>query len=410
VVDVIARDWRRRTRHLPKTSRTRVGACRERLLGYPVYMVFADTNSLDEVREVFVRINSAGLRISSADAAFARATALALRERVGQLKLGLSNGFHDLPDEAILLALALVLGERDVGARAVESALDRFEREHNADARARREFAPIWSRFTKAVELAVDYLQQFGVLNHSYLPSATMVTTLSLFFYHSGCALPDAQQKRELRKWFWATCVGQRYTGRGYRRNILGEEGSLGDVDFFERLAKGRAVRFKLHDRVPRSDLARADYSRKSSLTDGFFCLLAKRRPMYLENADPIPLGETSARGNRRDKHHIFPRGLLKRNGLRSRHWNSICNICFMVAKENQSFGSRRPTDYLRKFRGEKHFAKVMRSHLVPVGRKSPLWGTDVRRSYSAFRLARLDEICRAFQQEAGGMKLFDPD
>jgi len=89
--------------------------------------------------------------------------------------------------------------------------------------------------------------------------------------------------------------------------------------------------------------LKHTDYSKRSGISDAYFCLLGLNRPRYLEEGDPIPLQVYSTRANRNDKHHIFPRDLLKRNGFAKRDYNSIGNICFIVAKENQSIGSKRP-------------------------------------------------------------------
>ncbi|MFZ3277044.1 MAG: hypothetical protein WA182_09075, partial [Candidatus Sulfotelmatobacter sp.] len=39
--------------------------------------------------------------------------------------------------------------------------------------------------------------------------------------YHPG--QPNKQQAIEIRKWFWATGVAQRYSGRGYHQNIVAD-------------------------------------------------------------------------------------------------------------------------------------------------------------------------------------------
>ena len=82
------------------------------------------------------------------------------------------------------------------------------------------------------MQRTVDFLRRdFRMYNLSFLPSENMLATLSFFFHENG-ANPNTSQKVELRKWFWATAVCQRYSGRGYRRNMIG------DLDFFRRLAR----------------------------------------------------------------------------------------------------------------------------------------------------------------------------
>jgi len=52
------------------------------------------------------------------------------------------------------------------------------------------------------------------------------------------------------------------------------------------------------------------------------------------------------------------------------------------------------------------HLPTFLRSHLIPSDRNSGVWGKDIKVDYRRFRRRRLDEICAAFEREAG-IKLF---
>lgn len=400
VADVLAHNWRRRLQNLSAGKFSKIEKCRSSLLKYEVPVVFVQTNDVEEVRQSFIRINSLGTPVSSADRAFARAMELNLRHRVRDARERLGREFAALPDMTVLLAIALALGERDVGERAVQAAIGKLENRLKKDKKEKRRFAKRWGYLERALGKAVDYLRlNFGVVNRGFLPSDNMLATLALFFYWNG-GQPNGRQKAELQKWFWATAVGQRYAGRGYRDNILA------DVRFFERLARRRNARFQFPDRVFKSDVRKADYSRRSGLTDGFFCLLALHRPRFIENGDPIPLETYAARSNRSNKHHIFPVAQLRGKGFSRKEYNSVCNICLVVAEDNQHIGHRKPAAYLQEYKRKKHFARFMRSHLLPRQRDSGLWSNDLQRGYRAFVRERLDFICAAFQKEAG-IRLF---
>ena len=206
-----------------------------------------------------------------------------------------------------------------------------------------------------------------------------------------------------LRRWFWATVVGTRYTGRGHRPNILE------DVRFMRRLAHG-AARFAVSARTPLRAIRYAEYARRSMLTDGYFCLLRLMEPRYLEDGEPIPVNEYSTRANRNDKHHIFPRQLLVNRGYASGDYNSIANICFLVARENQSIGSRPPHVYLEQLpHGRRARNQALRSHLIPWHDESGLWEKNARRGFRRFVAARAHEIAKAFEAQAG-TRLFARD
>jgi len=405
VRDILAPRWKKNFRNLAQYKLKRLEKCRILLRRYKVPLLFIRTNRLEEVRESFIRINALGTPVSAADRAFARASAFDMRHLVRQAKMGLAVGFQDLPDFAVLLAMAFMQGERgDVGERPVMAAIRKLEIRVDASKSALSQFTKEWTRLRSALGKAVDYFRSnFSVLNRGFLPSDNMLIVFTMFLYWNR-GLPNATQKKEVRRWFWSTAIGQRYSGRGHRANILK------DLEFFERMARKGVARFRLENRVHKSDLRRLEFTTRSSRTNAFLCLLLRQGPRYIENGDPIPLENISARANVNQKHHIFPRARLRSKGFSSKEYNSLCNICFIVAEENQSIGKRPPCDYLTEaWEDYRHFCKVMKSHLIPADDESGIWDEDIRRGYRRFVRQRLDLICAALEKEAG-IKLFQED
>ncbi|MGD0383056.1 MAG: DUF262 domain-containing protein [Thermoguttaceae bacterium] len=401
VRDILASNWKWRFKGYPQHLLKRIRNCRERLLKYRVPLVIIHSNDLEEIREVFIRINSQGMKISTADRAFAKASKVDLRELAHVLRAGINPKFHDIDFNIILQGFAFTTRERevDVGQRSLEATIKWWEKEIDNNGK-QSAFYKHWNQYRTAFGQAVDYLHMnFNVLHSSFLPSVNMLATLSVFFYYHPAA-PDTKRRKEIRKWFWATSVGVRYSGRGYRQNLIE------DVRFFERLAKTSHTRFTFSDRMDPADVSRAEYIQRSALTNAFFCLLACQQPRYLANGQQIPLTVFASQANRSDRHHIFPKQMLANYGFTHRDFNSLCNICFIVSRENQEFGMKRPDSYLKEYSKKRHFARTMRSHLIPYKDESGLWTRDVRKAYVIFLRRRLIEICRAFEKQAG-IKLF---
>ena len=397
LTDILDPRWRYRMAGMPKYKMSRIRQCRERILNYNFHMIFVRTNNIEEVRETFIRINAQGTPISAADRAFTRATSFNLRHLINEARYGLEYGFNAVPRETLLMTIALANGAKEVGEKAIDATVKAIEK----DDRARKHFNKTWRHLREAIGKAVDYIyNNLGVLNYGFLPSTNMITTLALFFFYNNNSQPNSRQKTQLRKWFWSTAVGQRYAGAGFRRNILN------DAEFFKRLGRNRKGLFIIQDKIPVYMLKHTDYSKRSGISDAYFCLLGLNRPRYLEEGDNIPLQVYSTRANRNDKHHIFPRDLLKRNGFAKRDYNSIGNICFIVAKENQSIGSKRPAIYLKDIHFKKHFPKVMKSHLIPYSQTSGLWDTNIRKGYKMFLDERIALVAKGFE-ELAGTKLF---
>lgn len=396
VVTILSSRWHSRTKHLGKRAQTRIRYCRERLLDYRVFLTFLETSDLEQVQESFIRINSLGTKISTADRAFARASDVGLRDLVHGVTERMEAGFGAISSGTILQTAAFVMEESDIGERSI----NRVARNLEKDEDYRKKFFRYWRRLRHSFGYAADYLaMQFGVVDHTFLPSDYLVSVLALYFFHKRNTRPTKKAVAELRKWFWATVVGARYTGRGFRPNVTA------DAEFMRRLASGRA-RFVSPRDVPTRVIRYADYSRRGMVTDGYFCLLRLQSPAYLEDGEPIPRDAYSTRANRSDKHHIFPRGLLRRHGYSASDCNLLPNICFLVARENQSIGSKHPLKYLDTVDGVSHNLRTrnraLRTHLIPYGTESGLWDKNVRRGYRNFLDQRTALIAKEFERQAG--------
>ncbi len=324
LTDILSTNWKRKLRYLPHNKMLKVEQCRNRVLGYEVPVIFVHTHELEEIRETFLRINSGGLRISEADRGFTLASRLNLRRLMKELRNSLPARFSEIDFGILQSAMALIVGQRELSASAVESAITQLEKEEIENGKVSRRFTKDWRRIDQYIRKAVDYLiNEIGVINFTFLPSDNMVSVLAYFFYVNNGAQPNARQRREIKKWFWATGVGRRYAGRGYYQNIRS------DLTFFQNLGRHRHGRFVFRDLVLMGDIKRTDYLVSGSVTTSFFLLLLKKQPRYLETGSAFPLDKTAAMANRKDKHHIFPKALLDRNGFPSREANSLCNICY---------------------------------------------------------------------------------
>ena len=370
VCDILAPDWRERMPSRSKAFLEAIRKCRERLLHYPVPIVIVRSATLDEIGEVFIRVNSQGMRITSADRAIALMGKLDMRSMAQELRQKVRDEVFAIASiDPILMGFNLITEKPSLDADPpkLEAMARRWSKRIERDDKIRDEFKKQWHRYQNAFLSAVDYLHnRFPVRNESFLPSANMLATLSVFFFHHR-GQPNQYQRNEIRKWFWATGVAKRYSGAGYHRNIVA------DAKLFEALARGARRHFVLRDRMdPVLDLQTEEYNSGSARTRAFFCLLASCQPRYLENAEPIPLGTVLAFSNRKHRHHIFPQGQLRPH-FPPRVFNSLCNICFLVSRDNEMIGMRLPRRYLAEYRdsGRNQFAQAMRSHLIPVSRES---------------------------------------
>jgi hypothetical protein len=406
VREILSPDWRRAMPTRSKSFLKKIKDCRDRLTKYVVPIVIVRAASLDEIGEIFVRVNSQGMRITSADRAVALMGKLDVSDMARELRQTLRDqGFASAGIDPILMGFNLV--SEQLEAEGDPPKLDlmarRWSRAVEKNKKGLARFKKHWDRYKRAFLSATQYLRDhFPVYDASYLPSANMLSTLSVFFYHHS-GQPDGMQAKEIRKWFWATGVGKRYSGAGYHRNIVS------DAILFRALAFGRTRHFTFDERLdPIADLQVEQYNASSALTRALFCLLATQHPKYLDTGDVIRLDKpVISPASAKHRHHIFPRAQL--NAVVSRKaYNSLCNICYLVSTDNEGIGKKLPRHYLADCRenSRKRFKSIMRSHLIPVTNGSGVWERSVARGFRKFRTERLALICNSFEKEAG-MKLF---
>jgi Protein of unknown function DUF262 len=231
--------WRQKLNGLGKRKLDRVRVSRERILDYDLFTMFVH-GALSDIRESFLRINTQGMKVTTADAIFTQAEALNLRDIVHEVRQYLDTAFSDIPDEPLLFVLSAIRGGSEARGRAIETTIRRLNKEASADPRLRKSLATDWNRLGPAVGKAADYLRErFCVVSREFLASDYMLSMLAYFFFHNSRG-PSRKQADEIRKWFWATSVGSRYSGRDFNRCVPA------DLKFFEALALvGVKMRFQ---------------------------------------------------------------------------------------------------------------------------------------------------------------------
>lgn len=394
VHELLRAGWRSRIHGLKARDREYAQSVRRQILAYKVALTIFEGQDLEEARELFIRINSSGTPLASADRAFARAQRIDLRAKTTALRDQLGAYFAGITNETILQVLAFASEIWDIGARAQDQAVRKWEKRAEAIGGS-KEFDRVWRRVESGVKNAVDYLQaEFGVRTDAILPSQYMLVTLAQLFAERS-TMPS-QARREVRAWFWATALGQRYSGRGFRPNVVR------DAQVFQKLGLGRAAKFGKFERIPASDIKRALYGVRSSITDAFILMLAHREPQDLLDGRGILLEHQLSASSKTHRHHFFPRSFLARKRVHPRDVNSILNLCLVRANTNASVGGQSPWRYLEPTVEKRWYRKMLRRSLLPDIFSGQYDEFQPENSYRMFLVERLELVTAAFEARAG--------
>jgi hypothetical protein len=308
------------------------------------------TISLDNYRqaiEVFERINQAGTRIST-ESIFLSETwnehsniGKILRRWKKENKQSLTSRI----DTVIFIhvfAVILQLTKRNNDTR-IEIGISELKKiAEEVQQYGTDKYNRIFSDVVDAVSHAVTYLkEEYGIISLNELPSQTMITVLSTFFYYRKKYL-NKTQIIELRKWFWRSSLSNRYIGSGYSENIPVDVKGMHDLALENRKLRIPQDYSKLFSKIQGVDLRAG----RSTYRNIFKQALWQQSPIFI-NGKPISREDVESGQHKPEDDHFFSYD-LHRKGIIGGEINNILNIHFLNGDDNSSKGKRLPSEWLQ--------------------------------------------------------------
>jgi hypothetical protein len=312
--------------------------------------------TIDEVVEIFNRVNSGGTKLSKGDLALARVSAdrpAARNELREMLSKWEAAGFHF--NLEWLLRLVTTIATRQA----------QFSSLRDVDADA---FGEATGKARKAVDFLLNLVSDRLGLDHdrvlggrySFAALAPLVTDL-------GGIIEDVDLQNQLLFWYIHTFMWGRYSGSTesvLQRDL--EALRVGGVDgLIQELSRERGT----------LEVRPEDFD-SSSVGSRLYPVLYMLTRVY--GARDLDTG-MELRANLLGKesalhvHHLFPKARLYEAGFGRTEANAIANFAFLTASSNLSVGARFPHEYLAAL--EHKNPGVLESQWVP--RDPDLWVID---------------------------------
>jgi hypothetical protein len=290
-------------------------------------------NDLEEVVEIFARLNSKGTRVREADIYLGVVAARApgwVRQHFMPFLDDLQNAGFDITPNLLFMCLTAV------GAKRVrfKQVADDFW-----DAKA---IEPAWERTKRTLQSTVKFLEQYGILTNGLLPSDAVFIPMAAIFDK----FKDVSRERVAHWMLQALRYGRYSTSSTTSldedlREI--EEASAGESALSAMLNRIRGVA-----PMAKEDFLR-DYgdSRFGRLL--LYLLLFKRGAQdWNESGDRIAFhGSDLVRGFEPQFHHVFPRKFLQ-DKASPESVEALANIAIIGAETNIRISSKDPMDYFR--------------------------------------------------------------
>lgn len=320
---------------------------------------------VNEVCEIFERINQEGKRLHPVDIIVARTyrnpdeeksyPGFYLRDNLEGLKAVLTDSgsrWRDLDDLAIIQMVAMCLRKESTEKRSpfgiTPASLDNLTTEHLEEN---------WEACSKSIFKTVKFLTDQQLVGPDVLPFAYLALPLCYYFHGN-----ESPNRDVAYQWFWRTVFGL----DDFRASTQVYDYSEG---FFASLEEGRNDGIEPLT-LSRSRFVQANYYYRNALTRAVLAWLAHCRPVDFTDAKAEVLDNVYLLVSQAPNlHHIYPQSFLREvGGLPSdAPVDSLMNICYLRAETNLAISNRDPLEYLKEYRRVKHFRRILESHLIPA-------------------------------------------
>ncbi len=348
-----------------------------RIQDYSYVMHILDKKmSYEEVTEIFVRVNSLGVKLRGSDLALAQITS----RWKGFLK-ELEAFADEFGDNAEYLHNSGIMIKAMVAFATNQSRFKTVGRVPLDD------FKKAWENAKAGLRFAINFLHaNVQIANLNLISSPFLLIPVAYFAVKKNEKLTDEEVKK-LQLWFYAAHMKGRYSygsSESYLDSDLSVINRTSNINELLSLLKLQVKDFFV------SEEELAGKSRRSPYFSMVF-FIAKQKGVK-DWFTKIGISERSAgKAHALQFHHIFPKSLLKAKGLSTQEINDIANLAFINGKTNRVISNNLPKDYLVQIKKDQGDSSLLSQH-IPLD--TTLWQLDNYLTFlSGRRTALTNEI-----------------
>jgi hypothetical protein len=333
----------------------------------------------NEVTEIFVRVNSAGVKLRSSDLALAQITA----KWHGSLKI-----FEGYIKEAKEFGYDLDVGHIVRGLVVYATEQSRFK---TVNSLSKEKIQNSWEKTKSGVNFALNFLK-----NNTQIESIGLLSSPFVVFPIAALSTQrserlSSQEEKLLARWVYLAHAFGHYS-KGSSESILDADISTilkksGDVNDLLEILQRQFGRLKFDQ---------GDMKRKGIRSPLFsMAYLAVRKSGGKDWFTGLGISKhLKGKFHKIEFHHIFPRKLLQEANYEKWEINEIANMAFISGRTNRTISAKEPRVYLEDIvreRGE----DALKAQFVPLDRS--LWTIDRYREFLDARRELLIEAINKF-------------
>lgn len=338
------------------------------------------TMSYEEVTEIFVRVNSLGIKLRGTDLAMAQITSKwkGFMDKVEELSAEFEHDAEYVLETGLPVRLMTIFATKQSRFKTIGKV-------------SKEKLEESWKLAGEGLRFAINFVSKnAGVDNLSYLSSPFLIIPIAVYWVlKEGEALTLSEEKKLLR-WLYLAHMRGHYSSSS--ESIL--DADLGS------LFKGKGLDeliAQLHLRVKKFDVDYEDLVNRG-IRSPFFSMLYF---IFKQNGvkdwwSGLRLSDRhTGSAHAIQYHHIFPKSLLKE--YEKKEVNEIANMAFIGGKANRTITNKEPKDYMEKIVAEQT-EEALTSQLIPTDRN--LWELSSYREFLAYRRMMIAQTINAFMKK----------
>lgn len=175
--------------------------CHEIFTNYPLSIVKTINNSLDDVVEIFERINQGGKRLTAYDL---------VQATTWSPTFDLTNSiaeFNDKINTDKLGALSHKVFTMSLTINVYQNFNNIIQLQLDSDTCKKH-----WPKTARAIKYSMTFIKDMGI-KEDLTPYHPLIPILQYYFFVSGEKQVKSEHKKEMEKWFWDAKFSDRYSG-----------------------------------------------------------------------------------------------------------------------------------------------------------------------------------------------------
>lgn len=333
------------------------------------------SHEIEDVAEIFKRLNQEGTRVKEADVILALAAVMNpgwVREEYLPFRNDLEEHGWDL-DAGIFVRTLAGIGKGRC--RLIEVPKNFWKPEI---------LLPVWKRTKEIITDVLKRLTEFGIVSPDLLPSTNSL--IPLFVLHHRWSSKPSYQFRQALYWFLLANRDGRYSESAIT-SLNEDVRTITEADNFETALANLQKRLRVSPEItPDEFLNRYDRAGQRFLRLMLYLVLFHSEARGWIDGTRIGYDKTGApltAGFEPQWHHIYPRNLLRNLGFSDDEIHALANITVLNERTNvNKLSGKKPWDYLTQFNIS---TAILEAHAVPVHLVREPQGDSVKEQYKAF-------------------------